>query len=146
MKKFRFRFQTILDIRARELEKAELKVAEAQKDVFNAEKKLHDFKNEVKQNQKFLKQCITAGFQIDIFTVHNCQNYLLSLDRRIDKQYKNIDNAKQKLDKVRQEMLLIRQKKLMMDKIKEKDFKNYIREFEMQDLKMIDEIATSRFK
>ncbi|MEW5819119.1 MAG: flagellar export protein FliJ [Cyanobacteriota bacterium] len=146
MKKFNFRFQTILDIRTRELEKAELKVAEAQRVVLNAKNYLKELQDVFKQVQLSLKKTVSARGQINISWVENHQKYLRATENKIFKQHKVIKEAENKVDEIRKEMLLIRQKKLMLDKIKEKDYKNYLKEYELQDIKIIDEIATSRFK
>ena len=56
-----------------------------------------------------------------------------------------IAQREQELDQIRQKMLLIRQKKIMMEKLQEKDFANFKKEFEHMENKTIDEIATVRF-
>lgn len=144
MKKFKFKFQTILDLRARELEKAELKLAEAKREVLNAKKILTNLHQELKNNKAALEEIISSGLKIDIFNINNYQNYLRTLDRKIDLQHTIIENLESKAEKARQEMLITRQKKLMMEKLKEKDFKTYVNDYEVQDHKLIDEIATNK--
>lgn len=146
VKKFKFRFQTILDLRTRELEQAEQKLAEAQRDLFNAKETLKKLFEAVKQNQTALEQTLSANGHIDLVRVNSFQNYLKSLDFKIANQHTVIQNAEENLEIVRQEMLQVRQKKLMMDKLKETDYKKYLKEFELNDMRMIDEIASSRYK
>lgn len=146
MKKFKFRFQTILDLRTRELEKAEQKLAEAQRDLFNAKETLKRLFEAVKDNQHALETLLSMSGHIDIVKVNTFQNYLKSLDIKIAKQHLIIKEAEKHLEKVRQEMLVVRQKKLMMDKLKENDYKEYLKEFERNDIRTIDEIASSRYK
>lgn len=146
MKKFKFRFQTILDIRVRDLEKAELLVAEAQHKVLEAKQKLENLRTEHKKNQTFLKKTLGAGNMIDIQTISNTQNYLVALDKRMENQHIVIKEKENMLAEIRQEMLLVRQKKLMMDKLKENDFKKYKKDYEMDEMKQIDEMASSRYK
>ena len=146
MKKFKFRFQTILDIRVRDLEKAELLVAEAQHKVLEAKQTLENLRAEHKKNQTFLKKTLTAGTKIDIQTISNTQNYLVALDKRMENQHIVIKEKEHMLAEIRQEMLLVRQKKLMMDKLKENDFKQYKKDYEMEEMKQLDEMASSRYK
>ena len=146
MKKFKFRFQTLLNIRAKELEKAELKVAEAQRDLLNAEQILNNLQEETKQTRIRLRSIISGGLQINVSRVNQHQNYIRALEKRMITQKENIKDCKKELAKKREEMLAIRQKKLMMEKIQENDYKKYLKEYEMQDLKMIDEIATNNFR
>ncbi len=144
MKKFQFRFQTILDIRARELEKAELKVAEAQMELNKATEKLNQLKEKLKNTRQNLKTIISTGEVIDIVLVNNHHNYISSLKRKIFYQHRTIEEKEDILNTKRQEMLKIRQKKMMLEKLKEKDLKAYLNELEHIDRKMIDEIATNR--
>lgn len=146
MKKFKFRFQTILDIRKRDLEKAELRVAEAQQQVLSAKQTLQNLRTEHKQNQTFLKSSIAAGNQIDIRTISSIQNYLIALDKRTEKQHIIIKEKEHMLAEIRKEMLLVRQKKLMMEKLEENDLKQYKKDQEMEEMKEIDEMASSRYK
>ena len=145
MKKFKFRFETILDLRTKELEKAETKVAAAQMQVIKATQDLANFQSEQQQYRSSLEQVLSSG-AIDIIQITNFQNYIKHLDNKIHKQRQTISNLQAQLEKVRQEMLIVRQKKMMLDKLKEKDLKEYLRELEYQDMKTLDEIATNRFK
>lgn len=145
MKKFKFRFQTVLDLRSRELEKAELKVAEGQMHVLNAKNKLQELKDTLRNSKQNLQIILQAGNQIDILQVNSYHYYNASLDRKIDQQRKKIKELEKILEKLREEMLIIRQKKLMLEKLQEQELKAYLKEYEMADLKIIDEIATSRY-
>lgn len=144
MKKFKFRFETLLEIRAIELEKAELKVAEAQAEVFRAKDFLERIKAETEDRKINLEKLISSGAKLDITWVSSSHHYINYLKGKIFEQKKVIAEKEKILNDTRKEMLLVRQKKMMLDKLKEKDFREYKREFEKNDLMQIDEIATSR--
>lgn len=143
MKKFKFRFQSILDLHEKELEKAELEVAAAHKKLLDAQNVLQSYKEEVSNRKESLKKVMSAG-RVDVTTLGQYQNYLTHLKGRITSQHSEIKICESSLDEVRQQMLLIRQKKMMMEKLKDKEYKNFLKELEYADNKNIDEIATVR--
>ena len=145
MKKFKFRFETVLELREKELEKAEIKVAAVQMELSKANQALINYRTEQQQNRTALEHILSSG-RIDIIQITSYQNYIKHLDNKIHSQHQIIKQLQIKLEKVRQEMLIVRQKKMILDKLKEKDLKEYLKELEYQDIKMLDEIATNKFK
>ena len=76
MKKFKFRFQSILDLHTKDLEKAELEVAAAQKRVFDAKDKLNQLHNELDLKKDELTQLLSSG-SVDILLINSFQYYIL---------------------------------------------------------------------
>jgi flagellar export protein FliJ len=131
-------------MRARELEKAELRVAEAQLQVLQANEELAKFQNKISQTKQNLETILSIGASINVTQINSYQNFIELLKRKIKQQYNIITEKEEILETKKKEMLQFRQKKMMLDKLKEKELKTYLQELERLDMRMIDEIATSR--
>lgn len=81
------------------------------------------------------------------FTIINCyRNYIIKLKECIKNQHKLIADIEVELEAKKQEMLDAMKAKKMLETLKEKDFKAFYTEIERQDMLIIDEIATNRYK
>ena len=144
MKKFKFRFQAVLDLREKELEESELRFAEAQNNLVKAQKDLEAIEKSLEAVKHNIKQNLNVSASLDITILSSYQNYINSLKIKLFIQKNVICEKEQLLEKARQEMLAIKQKKMTLEKLKEKDYKHYLQEIELTERKEIDDIATLR--
>lgn len=69
-------------------------------------------------------------------------NYLQDISKNIEKQEDIIDETKEELAKVKEELMVAMQEKKSFEKLKEKDYNEYIDESKKKEDKIIDGIVT----
>lgn len=69
-------------------------------------------------------------------------NYLKDISVNIETQEQIVDETKEELEKVKEEMLIAMQEKKSFEKLKEKDYVEFLDELKKREDKIIDEIVT----
>lgn len=69
-------------------------------------------------------------------------NYLKDISKNIENQEQLVEETKEELEKVKKELLIARQEKKSFEKLKEKDYEEYLEESKKKEEKIIDEIVT----
>ena len=146
MKKFKFRLQSVLDAREKALEDRQLEMAQIQAKLTQQQKHLDDLYDNLKTTKNNLEALLSAGSNIDLTLIRNYQCYIPKLKEDIRNQHKLIADTEIELDDKKAEVLEALKAKTMLEKLKEKGFKEFLTEIEKADLLMIDEIATGRYK
>lgn len=83
---------------------------------------------------------------IDITLIEAYRNYLLKLESDIKNQHKVITGIETELDSAKENVKEALKALKIMEKLKEKDFRQYIKDFEDAGFREIDEIAVNRFR
>jgi len=100
----------------------------------------------VETTKKNLEEILDAGCSLDFIKIKNYQGYILKLKEDIKNQHKIISDTEFELEESKQKVLEAMKAKKMLEKLKEKQFKDFIKNLEKHDLLEIDEIATNRHK
>lgn len=73
-------------------------------------------------------------------------NYLKDISKNIEDQEKKINKTKEELEIAKEELLVAMQEKKSFEKLKEKDYEEYLDESKKEEAKIIDEIVTFNVK
>lgn len=69
-------------------------------------------------------------------------NYLEDISKNIETQEQIVDDTKTELEKVKEELMIAMQEKKSFEKLKEKNYEEYLDESKKKEEKIIDEIVT----
>lgn len=146
MKKFKFRLQSVLNAREKAFEDAQLALAKVQAKLNRQIKHLESLHQKLNHTKKDLESLLTEGTNIDLSRIKNYQDFMAKLKEDIKNQHKIIADTKIEMEEKKQELIEAMKAKRMLEKLKEKDLKEFNASVERMDLKEIDEIATNRHK
>ena len=145
MRRFKFRLQSVLNIKEKKLEDERLKLGEiistleAQKDVLL---ELND-KKETLKNQ--LNSTLENSV-LDIQFVLGYKNYLERLEQDIKTQFEIIKKTQIELEEQQIQVSEAYKEVKILEKLKEKQYKNFLFEYEQNQTKELDDITNSRQK
>lgn len=145
MRRFKFRLQSVLNIKEKKLEDERLKLGEiistleAQKDVLL---ELND-KKETLKNQ--LNSTLENSI-LDIQFVLGYKNYLERLEQDIKTQFEIIKKTQIELEEQQIQVSEAYKEVKILEKLKEKQYKNFLFEYEQNQTKELDDITNSRQK
>lgn len=69
-------------------------------------------------------------------------NYIGEISKNIQEQENIVENTKKELEHAKEELLLAIQEKKSFEKLKEKDYEEFIAESKKEEAKIVDEIVT----
>ena len=145
MRRFSFRLQSILNIKEKKLEDERLKLAniistlESQKDVFLE-------LNEKKDSYSKELNCAIENSILDIQNVVSYKNYINMLEQDIKTQFEIIKKTQTELEEQQIQVNKAYKEVKILEKLKEKQYKNFLFEYEQNQIKEIDDITSSRQK
>lgn len=144
MKKYTFRLQTVLDIKANKLNEKLVELAQVQQILSTEEAKLEDLKARKTNAYEELIQIYSLEKALDIREVCNYKGYLGKVEIEIKQQEDRIENVmffvKQKQSEVNQAL----KEKKILEKLKEKEKNAFYQEFIKQEAKELDDLASTR--
>lgn len=132
-------------MRQRELEKKQQEMAEIVKVIEEQREKLNSIINEQQQTELNLEKLIDAE-EIDITMINGHRNYSLKLVNDAKNQESIINRAMQLLEFKKKEVQEAYKKVKILEKLKEKQEKEYMTNIEQILAKEIDDIAVTRYK
>ena len=145
MKPFVFRLETLLEIRKRREEQANIVLSQARKKLFDAQAVLAQLVNKQKESWAEFREKQASG-QIVVLEFQAWYQFLAFLEKAIKQQEEVIEALKQEvaaaLKKVEQAM----KERKAVEKLKEKRFEQYMFELQQEEQKVLDEIAITRYK
>ncbi len=145
MKKFKFRLDVVLNMRQRELEKKQQEMAEIIKVIEEQQAKLNSILDERSKTEMNLETLMNSE-SIDVVMINGHRNYSLKLVNDARNQEAVINRAKQLLEHKKQEVQEAYKKVKILEKLKEKQEKQYMTNIEQILAKEIDDIAVTRYK
>lgn len=145
LKKFKFRLEVVLEMRQRELEKKQQEMAEIVKVIEEQRNKLQMIINEQVQNQQGLEKLFNSE-DIDVVMINGHRNYDLKLVNDIKNQEGVISRAMQLLEFKKKEVQEAYKKVKTLEKLKEKQEKEYMENLDHILAKEIDDIAVTRYR
>ena len=144
MKKYTFRLQTVLDIKANKLNEKLVELAQVQQILSAEEEKLTNLKSRKNVAYEELIQIYSLEKALDIQEVCNYKGFLGKIEIEIKQQEDRIENVmffvKQKQAEVNQAL----KEKKILEKLKEKEKNAYYQEFIKQEAKELDDLASTR--
>ena len=144
LKKFKFRLQVVLDMRENELEQRQMEASKIILALKQQEQKLESIFQTQIQNNDNLERLYTLD-ALDIQQVEAHRQYGLKLIVDAKNQERIIANTKALLARKQAEVLEAHKKVEVLRKLKEKQEKQYYKEFLDSEVKEIDDITSARF-
>lgn len=145
MRRFNFRLQSILNLKEKNLEDERLKlgeiisVLESQKDVLLE-------MNEKKESLETRLEEITKESTLDIQNVVSYKNYHNQISQDVKMQFEIIKRTQFELEEQQLKVNQAYKEVKILEKLKEKQYKNFLTEYEHYEIKELDDITTSRQK
>ena len=146
MKKFKFRLENVLELRRKTLEDRQLEMAAIQARLNDANNKLDSLEQSRLQAKRDLENILGAGENIEFIRVKNYQDYIAKLDDDISIQHKVIADIENELELKQEEVREALKAKKMLEKLKEKEYKAFLKDFEQREAKELDDIALTRYR
>ena len=143
MRRFNFRLQSILNLKEKKLEDERLKLAgiisvlESQKDILLE-------KNKKKEYLEAQLENITNSQVLDIQNVVGYKNFLNQTAQDIKMQFEIIKKTQFELEEQQIKVNEAYREVKVLEKLKEKQYKNFLFEYEQTQIKEIDDITISR--
>ena len=137
--------QVVLDMREKELEERQMEMAKILSTLNAQKEKLQSIFNAQEENKARLERMSTSE-ELDIIQVQMHQNYAVKLTTDGINQERVIKNTENILKMKQKEVLEAHQKVEVLKKLKEKQEKEYYKEFLQAEAKEIDDLTSARFR
>ena len=139
MKKFKFSLEKVLSLREFEQNQAQIELGKAQSVV-----------NDINDQLKFiaserLKSNESRSKSSDLTFLMSIENYINGLDYKKEKLIEELAQAQIILEEKRAIVVEAIKKRKSLEKLKEKQFESYKKEYNKEEEKILDEISTSKF-
>ncbi len=146
MKKFKFKLQVVLDKRQKELEDKQLEMAKVQARLKEQECELERLICSQNQTRENLENMLSQNQSIDFMSIKVHQDYIEKLSDDIRMQHKIIADTEQELEAKQLEVIEALKGTKTLEKLKEKQFKEFIAEFEFLQQKELEDVTQARFR
>ncbi len=145
MKKYKFRLQTVLEIKEKKLEQKLLELAQ----IVSTLNKEVEIEKQLIQEQNTLQSTIINMNSIDspksLFEIQNSRGYWGNLGVKINQQRERIKNIETFMHAKQVEINEALKEKRVLENLKTKEEEKYYKEFLAHERKELDEIALSRY-
>ena len=145
LKKFRFRMQVVLDLREKELEERQMEMAKIVASLNAQKEKLQAIIIAQEKNRADL-EALNTSENLDIAQVEMHRDYGMKLINDARNQERIIANTESILKVKQKEVFEAHKKVEVLKKLKEKQEKEYYKEFLQAETKEIDDITSARFR
>lgn len=145
LRRFKFRLQSVLNLKEKKLEDERmalaqiLRVLEDQKDTLLS---LNDKKEQIEKS--FDNANKEAA--LDIQNIVNARNYLEKISNEIKTQFEIIKKTQIEFDEQTQKVNEAYKELKVLEKLKEKQYEEFLKEFRQNETKELDDIVISRYK
>lgn len=145
LRRFKFRLQSVLNLKEKRLEDERialaqiLRVLEDQKDTLLS---LNDKKEQIEKS--FDNANKEAA--LDIQNIVNARNYLEKISNEIKTQFEIIKKTQIEFDEQTQKVNEAYKELKVLEKLKEKQYEEFLKEFRQNETKELDDIVISRYK
>lgn len=137
MARFRYRMQSILDLKLKTEAQAKAEFGEAQAHLNREMAKLEDLQN---RREFYMSEIVRLGQgKLDVMEIRFNQNAVNNMDALIEDQKKVIVRAENAVDKARQKLTLEMQERKMQETLKDRAFQEYLSEEKDTEYKESDQ-------
>lgn len=139
MKPFKFRLQTKLDISCREEEqlREELQIRILLRD--KLQKELDEIKSRLNEIESAIKEMMVQGFKMEQFLILN--NYLPIIGNMLADKEAGLFQAEKAITETRNILIDKIKERKTLQKLRDKEWSNYLLELNKEEQKTIDELA-----
>jgi len=139
---FTFRFEALLKVRAHHKEKAEISLGRARGSLREAREELEDLERARGEIALDLQRSIRRGTNGD--TLKGYSDFLAARELHIAAQHMEIERREEIVRRRLEEVVVRTREYRIIEKLKEKDYKKWLREQNIQEQKVMDENAVIR--
>ena len=139
---YRFKLQALLNHRRHQEEVCQKELAEAQRDLSDAQEKLKCIKRDKRGNIQKLQAMQNErhnASEVLLFI-----NYIRQLSRDLDSQLQQVHRASKHVTLKRDHLIAIMKKRKILEKLKEKGWLEYQQKMMQAERKFNDEVAATR--
>ncbi len=137
--------QVVLDMREKELEERQMEMAKILTALNAQREKLQSILS-AQENNKNNLEILNTSDNLDIPQIQSHRDYGVRLSAEARNQERIILNTEAILKRKQQEVLQAHQKVEVLKKLKEKQEKEYYKEFLQAEVKEIDDITSARYR
>jgi len=139
---YRFKLQSLLKHRRHQEEICQKEMAEAQRNLTDAQEKLRCLKKIKRENIQKLQARQKELHNVSSIIISI--NYIEKLSRDVAAQMEQVGRASEKVTQKRHHLIAIMKKRKMLEKLKEKDRLEYQQKMMQAERKINDEVAATR--
>ncbi|MCX7841529.1 MAG: flagellar export protein FliJ [Clostridia bacterium] len=143
MPRFAFKFQSILDLKLQIEESLKNELGKSVQKLEQEKEKLSTIEAERDNQIENFNEKSSKGMLVEKLRDHNA--YISYLKERIERQKENVNLAQNIVDKNREKLIKAMQEREMLDKLKEKKYKEYLKEQLKLENKANDEIVSFKY-
>lgn len=140
MAKFRYRMQSILNIKLKMEEQAKMQFAQAQAKLNEEEEKLQKLKDRKNLYEADLKEQLQS--KLNLLKIEELQNAVMRMEEFIALQKHEVDKAARVVEKERQKLTEVMMERKSHEKLKENAFEEFMQELNSAEGKEIDELTS----
>ncbi len=140
MAKFKFRMQSILDIKMKLETQAKMEYASANQKYLTEQEKLQNLLLRKIDYENKLKLLMEG--QLDVAKITHARSDVNTIKTMVRRQMVEVHKAEVELDKVRQRLNDIIKERKTYEKLREKAFDEFKKEIHDQEIKEIDELVS----
>ncbi len=143
MKGFKFRLESILNIKDKLEQQAKIAYGVEVSNLNNEKKKLEDLYVSKEENTQKQRENFTGT--IDIFSFNQYRNYGTKLDEMIVNQIQAVKAQEIKVEEAREILAEIVKERKALEKLKEKELEQFKKDVQLSEDKLVDELVTYKF-
>lgn len=140
---FRYKMQSILDIKLKMETQAKQEFAQAKNALDREEECLKMLCNRKREYEEKAKSLLKG--KLDLQEIHSNNEAILLMDDRIKEQEKRVLRAVQFLEKARQKLQEVMQERKVQETLKEKAFEAFLQEEKQQESIEIDQLTSYKY-
>lgn len=140
---FRYKMQSILDIKLKMETQAKQEFAQAKNALDREEECLEMLCNRKREYEEKAKSLLKG--KLDLQEIHSNNEAILLMDDRIKEQEKRVLRAVQFLEKARQKLQEVMQERKVQETLKEKAFEAFLQEEKQQESIEIDQLTSYKY-
>ena len=144
-KSFKFRLQSILDYKKKREDEEKEKLAKLMQALSAEEKVLLNLQHLLAREKEEYREKQRAG-TLNLEELKMYHAYIKKVENDIVLQTQKIQKLNAEVENQRQQLLKATQEKKVFEKLKDKHHGDFLQEIEEEERKMIDELATVRYK
>lgn len=139
---FRFRMQSILDMKAKLEEQAKIEFAQAQQKLLEEQELLEQI---IRRKEEYIAYAIELrNTSIDVREILDTQNAIEYTEELEKKQRLAVNVAQKAVDAAMKRMMDARMQTRTYEKLKEHDFEEFVQELNREESKEIDQLNSYR--
>lgn len=137
---FRYKMQSILDIKLKMETQAKQEFAQAKNVLDREEAKLEMLCNRKREYEEYAKQLLKGKLEVQEINQNNVA--IMKTQEAIDEQKKRVAKAQQLLEKAREKLQEVVMERKVQEALKEKAFEAFLQEEKQQESKEIDQLTS----